>query len=206
MFLKSFLALITILFIYFLTNYSVKNEKIKKFIVKNKIFHPNSISYIRIFLWFICPILYYYWFEYLAIFIFSIAVISDYSDWVIARWCNLVTEKWKSLDPLSDKLVYLPFLIFFWIVWVLNIYLSILLVVIDTIWQFSRLIAKNFNLSTQANYYWKIKTTCIFLLLFLILFLNNDIELVNYYDYLNILLVACIVLAILSIVFKFKKV
>ena len=106
-------SLLIIVDVLYFSHYFVKNKKTKQIIKNNKIFHPNSISYFRIPLGFISMILLCYGFETSAVLLFVFAAITDASDGIIARGCDLVTKKGKWLDPLSDKLVYFAPLLYF---------------------------------------------------------------------------------------------
>jgi len=199
------LSILIVFFTIFITKELLKNKNVKEVIVKNKIFHPNSISIYRIPMWLLSIILFYYDYEILSIVLFTFAAISDAVDWMIARECNLTSELWKSLDPLADKLVYFAPIIYFWIIWKLNIILVIVLILIDTLWQFSRIILKKLKLDSKANNYWKFKTTFIFILIFYLMVLENKGYINIEPIFNNILLIFSIIFAILSIVFKFVK-
>jgi len=192
-----------VIFTLWSTHFLLKKEKYRKVIKNNKIFHPNYISYFRVPLWFIAIVLFHYEFHLISIILFTFAAITDAIDWMIARACNLTTELWKSLDPLADKLVYFAPLIYFWIIWKINLYLVITFVIIDTLGQFSRILLKKLKLETSANSYWKFKTTFVFILIYYLMILENknlfEIDII----YNNILMIFWLIFAILSIVFKF---
>ena len=71
--------------------------------------HPNAICYWRAALALFGFIL-YFWYGYQssAIFIFTFAAILDGVDGVVARSCNMATKFGEWLDPMCDKLTYLP--------------------------------------------------------------------------------------------------
>lgn len=197
------ISLLIVLITIFWTKKILKNNKARKIIVKNKFLHPNSISYFRIPLWLIAILLFHYWYEIIWVSLFTFASITDAVDWMVARACKLTTELWKSLDPLADKLVYFSPLLYFWIIWKINLYLVISFIVIDIAWQFSRIILKKLKLETKANHYWKFKTTFIFILIFYLMIFENK-EFINLNLVINdILILFWIIFAILSILFKF---
>lgn len=196
-------SILIVIIVLYTTKFVVKNKKSRKYIQDHTFLHPNSISYFRIPLWLLSIILYHYWFEFSSIMIFVFASITDASDWIIARWCNLITHKGKSLDPLADKLVYFSPLLYFWYIWKIHIALVIIFIVIDIFWQFSRLLLNKFKNQTWANLYWKIKTIFIFILIFyLMIFENKNIIDIKTF-YINIFMLIWIIFALLSIIFKF---
>jgi CDP-diacylglycerol--serine O-phosphatidyltransferase len=71
--------------------------------------HPNAICYWRAALAFFGFILYFLvgW-QSIAIIIFTFAAILDGVDGVVARNCNMTTKLGEWLDPMCDKLTYLP--------------------------------------------------------------------------------------------------
>jgi len=121
--------------------------------------HPNSISFVRmpmglISVWFATQ----GWWS-AAILWFAFWMITDITDGTIARSCDLVTESGKWLDPLSDKCMYFPALLFFAFYsknplpmgWILS------LLVIDATGQASRLFVQK----KAANFFGKGKTALI---------------------------------------------
>jgi len=199
-YLKIFISIVVSIITIYITNYLVKSEKIKLIIKKNIYFQANAISYYRMPLSLFSVLIFVFFNEliWLAIYVFS--VVTDYSDWVIARSCNLESEKWKSLDPFSDKVTYFIPLFYFAFIWKIALFLVIIFFIIDFLWQFSRILLKKLKKETKANYFWKIKTSFVFILIFLLM-IKDD----NFIVYLNfnLLLIFSIIFAILSIVFKF---
>lgn len=195
------LSLLIVFFTLFITHYAVKNHK--KSIRKYEISHPNSISIFRMPLSFLSIYLFHFWFEIIWVCIFVFAAITDASDWIIARWCNLVTKYWKSLDPLSDKIFYLFPLAYFTYLWKISVILFFVFFIIDFFGQYSRIILEKLKIDTKANSYWKFKTTFVFILVFYLLIIENNApdlwsQLIN-----NSLMIFAIIFAILSVVFKF---
>ncbi len=183
------------------TKYVVNNKK--EFVRKCKLLHPNSISILRIPISVLWIYLFAIWHDFFWIALFVFASITDASDWIIARKCWLATELGKSLDPLSDKIVYFVPLIYFAFLWKISFYLVATFLIIDTFWQFSRIILKKLQLETKANSYWKFKTAFVFILIFYLMTFEKTFP--NFFpDFLNnILMILVIIFAILSIIFKF---
>jgi len=192
------LLLQTILIIY-ITKRILEIEKIKEKIIKNKFLQPNFISIFRVFICLLWLIIYIYIDILFWMMLFALWRILDFVDWEIARKCNLQTELWKTLDPLTDKISYFLPIIYFAFIWYFNIILVIILFLIDFWWQFSRNILKKLNKETKANNFWKIKTSLIFIFIFTIFIFQNKIN--NFYY--DIFLYLIIFFALLSIIFKF---
>ncbi len=160
--------------------------------------HPNMISVVRMPMGLATVALWQLGMPTIAFFWFALWMISDLTDGTIARHCNLVTETGKWLDPLSDKLLYLPVLLLFaWHgalppVWI------IALTVVDVLGQGSRLLTKK----KAANVFGKSKTALVTVLLVLVAFqqLAPDRNLAGLLSpaFLHYLAVFCTVLAFLS--------
>lgn len=135
----------------------------REWIIRHRLFHPNSISFIRmpmglisVGLWHVgCPAMALLW--------FAGWMITDLTDGTIARNCDLQTESGKWLDPLSDKAMYFPVLIYFTARGILDVnwlWVAALLV-IDGVGQGSRILVKK----KAANSFGKAKTAFITILL-----------------------------------------
>ena len=71
--------------------------------------HPNAICYWRTAMAMVGFFLYFvFQYQSIAILIFTFAAILDGVDGVVARQCNLGTKWGEWLDPMCDKLTYLP--------------------------------------------------------------------------------------------------
>lgn len=198
-------SLLIVFLTLFITKILLKKEKIKLYIINHKFLHPNYISYYRIPFWVISVFLFNYYYETVAILFFTFFAITDAVDWMIARECKLFTEWGKSIDPLADKLFYFAPIIYFWLIWKLNIYLVLVFIFIDILWQFSRILLKKLNLELKANNYWKIKTTFVFIIIYYLMIIENK-NFINIDNLLNnFLLFIAIIFALLSIIFKFQK-
>jgi len=145
----------------------------------------------------------YFYLDYqaLAIFIFTYAAILDGVDGVVARSCNLGTEWGEWLDPMCDKLTYLPPLIGFAYGGILSTKLVWALVVVEFAGQFlARHILSLIKSSGAANNFGKIKAIiCFGLVIFCALLEKNP----GVIDIGDEVLMACIVLSSASVIFKF---
>lgn len=183
---------------------AVKKEAMQKFIHGNLwLMHPNAICYwraamagIAYFLYFIFPI------QSLAILIFTFSAILDGVDGVVARGCGLGTKLGEWLDPLCDKLTYLPPLVGFAYGGILSVKLVWILVAIEFAGQFfARKVLSLLNISGAANNFGKIKAIiCFILVIFCALIDEHPGFIANIGDEV---LTACIILSAASVLFKF---
>ncbi len=164
--------------------------------------HPNSICYWRaamavmgFFLYFFTP------YQSIAIFIFTFAAILDGADGVVARGCNLGSRWGEWLDPMCDKLTYLPPLIGFAHAGLISIELVWILVATEFAGQFLvRQILTWLKFSGAANNFGKIKAIICFGLVILCALIDKNPDIINITDSV---LMACIILSSASMVFKF---
>ena len=182
---------------------AVKKQSMQKYIMSHQwLLHPNSICYWRatmavlgFFLYFFTP------YQSIAIFIFTFAAILDGADGVVARGCNLRSRWGEWLDPMCDKLTYLPPLIGFAYAGIISIGLIWTLVVIEFVGQFfARQILTWIRLSGAANNFGKIKAIICFGLVILCALMDKNPELINIADEI---LISCIILSFASVTFKF---
>ena len=142
----------------------------KEYIMSHQwLLHPNSICYWRTGMAGLGFILYFFTpYQSLAIFIFTFAAILDGADGVVARGCNLGSKWGEWLDPMCDKLTYLPPLIGFAYAGIISIKLVWLLVAIEFAGQFfARRILTWISFSGAANNFGKIKAIICFALVIL---------------------------------------
>ncbi|MFA6815110.1 MAG: CDP-alcohol phosphatidyltransferase family protein, partial [Lentisphaeria bacterium] len=179
---------------------ATKNPVCQEWIRKMPFLHPNGISLIRMPMGVVTVVLLAMGDLKIAILWFGFWMISDLTDGTIARNCNLKTKMGEWLDPLSDKFMYFPVLLFF----ALNKDLAVSLplwcvlafIVVDTVGQFSRLFAKK----KAANLFGKAKTALVTILLATIAFAHmSDVDatllrqpMVTFMAY------SCLILAFLS--------
>ncbi|MBR0459296.1 MAG: CDP-alcohol phosphatidyltransferase family protein [Victivallales bacterium] len=174
------------------------NSTTREWIRKCPLCHPNTISLMRLPMGFIaCWIAYKGNWSFATLW-FAFWMITDLSDGTIARHCNLGTETGKWLDPLSDKCMYFPVLLFFAFSKQVKIPLDpipvIAFVIIDVIGQVSRLFVKK----KAANLFGKAKTALVTILLSIsALHQIHDLPFINS-TFLTVFLYACLILAFLS--------
>ncbi len=174
----------------------------REWLIRHRLFHPNSISLIRIPMGIASILLLWSGYPKIAILWFAFWMITDLTDGTIARCCDLTTETGKWLDPLSDKCMYFPVLLYFATASHLDKRLPlgwvIALLVIDSVGQASRL----FSAKKAANYFGKAKTALITILISVlgldmvgeVPFLSNEL--------LGLLTISCTILAFLSLYCK----
>jgi len=164
--------------------------------------HPNAICYWRTGMAMVAYVLYFFLdYQAIAIMIFTFAAILDGVDGIVARNCNMVTEWGEWLDPLCDKLTYLPPLIGFAYAGIISVKLVWILVVVELFGQFfARKILSLLSFSVAANNFGKIKAIICFGLVIFCALLHKNQWFINVGDEI---LVACIVLSSASLLFKF---
>ncbi len=144
---------------------ATRHEKGREFFRKCRLLHPNTLSLLRLPMGIASAILASMGFWSLATLWFAMWMITDLSDGTIARNCDLGTESGKWLDPLSDKFMYFPVLLFFSFSGSASPRLDpipvIAFIVIDIIGQASRLFVKK----KAANQFGKAKTALVTTLL-----------------------------------------
>lgn len=178
----------------------------KEFILKHRLLlHPNSISFIGLLLALFSMALYWVGYHGIAINLYIVASFVDNIDGNVARSSGLVTETGKELDPLFDKIKSLPPLVYFLCHGYFPMGLVLAYVCLEITGQslrpFIRLLNRIFDLelSVAANYFGKIKTVCIHVLIvFCALGISNVIA--------SGFLTAITFLAVCSITFKFIKI
>ncbi len=170
----------------------------RDWIIRHPLFHPNSISFVRMPMGVIAVVLWVTGSPLAAIIWFAAWMITDLTDGTIARNCNLGTESGESLDPLSDKLMYFPPLLYFAYKGALPWSWVGLLLVIDTVGQFSRLLVKK----RAANAFGKAKTAFITILLTVTGLMQMGCVPVVKPVLLEFLTLSCTVLAFLSLYCK----
>jgi CDP-diacylglycerol--serine O-phosphatidyltransferase len=182
---------------------AVKKQSMQEYILSHQwLLHPNSICYWRTGMAAMAFTLYFFTsYQFIAIFVFSFAAILDGADGVVARACNLGSRWGEWLDPMCDKLTYLPPLIGFAYAGILSVKLVWILVAIEFFGQFfARRILTWIKSSVAANNFGKIKAIICFALVILCALMDQNPEIINMADGV---LMACIILAAASVVFKF---
>ena len=194
-------AIGTAFFLWF--SQAVKKQYMQEYIISHKwLLHPNSICYWRTGMAGVGFILYFFTpYQSIAIFIFTFAAILDGADGVVARGCNLGSTWGEWLDPMCDKLTYLPPLVGFAYAGIISIKLIWILVAIEFVGQFfARHILTWLRFSGAANNFGKIKAIICFALVILCALLDKNPGFINIADEV---LTACIILSSASVFFKF---
>ncbi len=180
-----------------------KQASVRQFIESHLwLMSPNAICYWRTALAFLGFILYFFssW-QSLSIFIFTFAAVLDGIDGVVARGCNMVSRWGEWLDPMCDKLTYLPPLVGFAHVGILSPKLIWTLVVVELVGQFfARKILSWLKVSGAANNFGKIKAIICFALVILCALIDANPGMLNIGDGV---LLACVILSAASMIFKF---
>jgi CDP-diacylglycerol--serine O-phosphatidyltransferase len=123
--------------------------------------HPNAISRARYPMGFLSVMFLHMGYPRLCFLFFTFWMITDITDGEIARRCDLHTEEGESIDPFSDKLMYLPMLVYLaWRGW-LDPVLVTLFLAFDITGQVSR----RFTKVKAANLFGKAKTFLVVVLL-----------------------------------------
>ena len=137
----------------------------------------------------------------IGILIFTFAAILDGVDGIVARNCNLISEWGEWLDPMCDKLTYLPPLIGFAYAGIISPKLVWFLVVIELAGQLlARHILSLIKFSGAANNFGKIKAIICFALVIFCALLEKNPGVIDMGDEI---LMVCIILSSASLVFKF---
>ena len=140
---------------FFFAYYFKKTERRKNFIRNTKFLHPNNISKFRYPVGVLCVVVYHFFSPQLALFIWGISMISDITDGTIARHYKMSTPQGASIDPLSDKLMLIPPLVYLVYLEVANIWLVSTFVILDLGGQYLR----RFKAEKRANVFGKAKPT-----------------------------------------------
>jgi CDP-diacylglycerol--serine O-phosphatidyltransferase len=181
----------------FCVSYFLRTEAQCERVRQNWFLHPNSISMYRYPMGFLSVLLYHYGYHFTAVWFFAFWMITDLTDGDIARRCNLSTSRGESLDPLSDKLMYTPPLIYMSWKGLLVPEAVAFFIVFDVIGQFSRLFIKR----KAANLFGKAKTFLVVILLTM-----TSMELIYgrlpHHNLLYPLMIICAGLAFCSTAFK----
>ncbi len=164
--------------------------------------HPNAICYWRAAVAFVAYLLYFILgYQSVAILIFTFAAVFDGIDGLVARNCNLVTRWGEWLDPMCDKLTYLPPLLGYAYAGIISVKFVWVLIAIEFVGQFfARRILSFLGISGAANNFGKIKAIICFGLVIFCALLDKAPGVINMGD--DVLL-ACIILAAASVVCKF---
>lgn len=180
----------------------LKREFVRVFVRNHSAFHPNAICIWRVFIGLLGILLYFRWEAYfLGILFFTFSAFLDGVDGLVARQCDLITRFGEEIDPLCDKLTYLPPMVIFAYQGALPVQAVWSLVGIEFLGQFVvRYVLKRFTrFSVQANNFGKIKAVLCFAIIIYCAILGNSLKVP---DFTTQLLYLCIIMSVASIVFK----
>ncbi|MBT4935825.1 CDP-diacylglycerol--glycerol-3-phosphate 3-phosphatidyltransferase [Candidatus Woesearchaeota archaeon] len=145
-------------------------------------------------------------FSFIAIVLFSVTVLSDYFDGLVARKRGEVTDVGSFLDPLSDKIVVIGLLLVFLVrgtFWLLPIAIFIFR---DFAINGVRSMAAKHDVVIAADMYGKLKTNAQFILIYLLMikdFLIYDLLQNTFWmDIVNIVIIVFTVLAVVLSLFS----
>jgi CDP-diacylglycerol--serine O-phosphatidyltransferase len=180
----------------------LKTPKGRDFLGRSWYFNPNVICIWRVIIGLSSTVLYFVYGQHTwAILFFTLSAFMDGIDGLIARSCDLASPFGEELDPLCDKLTYLPPFLFFSYRGLLSIPAVYALLIIEICGQFLvRYIIKRFtSFSVAANNFGKVKAVlCFFLIIYLAL-LDDGLPIPKI---ANHILYVCIVLSVSSSIFK----
>jgi len=182
--------------------FGLKTEWGKKHLCIHWYVHPNAICVWRVLIGLSGALLFFITDQKaLGILLFTLSAVMDGVDGLLARECDLVTPFGEQIDPLCDKITYLPPMVFFAYMGLLDVDAVWILVVVEASGQFLfRYIIKRFTrFSVAANNFGKIKAVLCFALIIYCAVLKDEIGLPNFS---NQMLQLCIILSISSIAFK----
>ena len=147
------ISLVISILIYLGFVFALRREVVRAHFGRHWYLHPNAICAWRVVIGFAGILLYslagyHFW----GILMFTISAVMDGVDGLIARNCDLVTPLGEEIDPLCDKLTYLP-PFFFAFQGLLDMTAIWILLIIEFCGQFVvRYIIKRFtSFSVQAN-------------------------------------------------------
>jgi CDP-diacylglycerol---serine O-phosphatidyltransferase len=183
-------------------DYFLRRERGKRIVKEQPLFHPNAICVWRVLIGLAGMLLYFVWGQYFwGILLYTLSAFLDGIDGLVARRCDLVTQFGEEIDPLCDKLTYLPPMGFFAYQGMLPISAFWTLVAIELVGQFAvRYVLKRFTrFSVQANNFGKIKAVLCFTLIIYCAILDDSLKVP---DFTHQILYLCVFMSVASIVFK----
>ena len=181
---------------------ALKSERTRAYIGRHWYYHPNAICVWRVFIGLPGTLLFFVAEQHTwGILLFTVSAVLDGVDGLIARKCDLITPFGEEIDPLCDKLTYLPAMVFFAYQGLLNMTAVLALLIIEAFGQFLvRYIIKRFTkFSVAANNFGKIKAVLCFALIIYCAILDSALRIP---DFSAQMLHICIILSISSSVFK----
>ncbi len=148
----------------FAVYYFLRTPRQIEWVRKHSWLHPNAISRARYPMGFVSVFLLHMGYAQLCFLFFTFWMITDITDGDIARKCDLHTEEGATIDPLSDKLMYAPMMVYLAWYGVLSPLLVGLFLAFDITGQVSR----RFITVKSANLFGKAKTFMVVVLLIVV--------------------------------------
>ncbi len=180
----------------------LRREQARRYVIDHSSLHPNAICIWRVLIGLVGMVLYFimgqiFW----GILLFTISAFLDGVDGLVARRCDLVTRFGEEIDPLCDKLTYLPPMGFFAYQGMIPVFAFWILAAIEFFGQFiARYLIKRFtSFSVQANNIGKIKAVLLFALIIYLAILDDPLKIP---DFTTQLLYLGIIMSMASIIFK----
>ncbi len=181
---------------------ALRSDRGMNFIGTHWFCHPNAICFWRVLIGLSGTFLYFLAGQhFLGILLFTISVVLDGVDGLVARKCDLVTPLGKEIDPLCDKGTYLPPMVFFAYKGHLDVTMIWFLFGTEVCGQFLvRYIIKRFTkFSVEANNFGKIKAVLCFTLIIYCALLDGELKVP---DFTEQILYLCVILSVASSAFK----
>jgi len=180
----------------------LRTEKNINYISKRWYYHPNAICAWRVVMAIIGAMFYFILGKhFMGILLFTVSAILDGVDGLVARKCDMITKTGKEIDPLCDKLTYIPPMFFFAGLGILEFTPVWIFTAIEFCGQFFiRSFIKRFTkFSVAANNFGKIKAVLCFALIIYCAILDGAITIP---DFTTQIIYGCIILSIASSAFK----
>ncbi|MBU0735300.1 MAG: CDP-alcohol phosphatidyltransferase family protein [Proteobacteria bacterium] len=181
---------------------ALKTERGRDYLCRHWYYHPNAICVWRVFIGLAGTMLYFVIEQHTwGIFLFTVSAVLDGVDGLIARSCDLITPFGEEIDPLCDKLTYLPPMVYFAYDGLLSMTAVWTLLIIEACGQFlvRYIIKRSTKFSVAANNFGKIKAVLCFSLIIYCTLLSDALQLPDFSaEMLNL----CIILSISSSAFK----
>ncbi len=181
---------------------ALRRAGVRRYVLDHPALHPNAICVWRVLIGLLGMLLYFVLHQHFwGILLFTVSAFLDGVDGLVARTCELITEFGEEIDPLCDKLTYLPPMGFFAYQGLIPVTAFWVLVGIEILGQFVvRYLLKRFtSFSVQANNFGKIKAVLLFALIIYLAILDDSLPVPNFTTQL---LYLSIIMSMASIVFK----
>jgi len=147
--------------------------------------------------------------------LFIVASITDFFDGYLARKNHQITTLGKFLDPIADKILVNSVLIMFAVYNILPVWMTVILILRDTLVDFLRMVLASRQITLSAGIYGKLKTLFQMIGLTLLFFISHlnfseqETILANEYGWLNQVIMIPMYLATVFSIFSgvvyFKK-